>query len=213
MAYIYQIINDINDKVYVGKTEFSIEKRWKEHCKDYKRKHCEKRPLYDAMNKYGVEHFHISLLEETDLPEEREIYWIEKLQSFKYGYNATLGGDSKRYLDYELIIKTYLQVLNIAETARLCQAHPDSVKNILELNDIPIVPSSVVSAKKLQKQIGMYDKQNNLIKTFPSISDAARFLIENNLTIMENPSKIVPNISRCAKGRRKTAFGYCWKYL
>ena len=95
----------------------------------------------------------------------------------------------------------------------MCQAHPDSVKNILELNDIPIVPSSVVSAKKLQKQIGMYDKQNNLIKTFPSISDAARFLIENNLTIMENPSKIVPNISRCAKGRRKTAFGYCWKYL
>lgn len=27
MAYIYQIINDINDKIYVGKTEFSIEKR------------------------------------------------------------------------------------------------------------------------------------------------------------------------------------------
>ena len=24
MAYIYQIVNDINQKIYVGKTEFSI---------------------------------------------------------------------------------------------------------------------------------------------------------------------------------------------
>ena len=27
MAYIYKIINDINNNVYIGKTEFSIEKR------------------------------------------------------------------------------------------------------------------------------------------------------------------------------------------
>ena len=30
MAYIYQIINDINDKIYIGKTERSIEERWNE---------------------------------------------------------------------------------------------------------------------------------------------------------------------------------------
>lgn len=34
MAYIYQIVNDVNEKVYVGKTEFSIQKRFKEHCSD-----------------------------------------------------------------------------------------------------------------------------------------------------------------------------------
>jgi predicted GIY-YIG superfamily endonuclease len=34
MAYIYKIVNDINNKVYIGKTEFSIEKRFSEHCKD-----------------------------------------------------------------------------------------------------------------------------------------------------------------------------------
>ena len=27
--------------------------------------------------------------EETNNPEEREVYWIEKKQSFKNGYNAT----------------------------------------------------------------------------------------------------------------------------
>ncbi len=30
MAYIYRIWNDINNKSYIGKTERSIEKRWKE---------------------------------------------------------------------------------------------------------------------------------------------------------------------------------------
>ena len=65
MGYIYKISNTINDKVYIGKTAFSIEKRFKEHCQDAFKEHNEKRPLYSAMRKYGVEHFHIELIEET----------------------------------------------------------------------------------------------------------------------------------------------------
>ena len=101
MAYIYQIQNDVNNKIYIGKTEFSIEKRFKEHCQDAFRERLEQRPLYAAIRKYGIEHFSISLIEETDFPEEREIYWIEKLGTFKHGYNATRGGDGRKYLDYE----------------------------------------------------------------------------------------------------------------
>ena len=52
MAYIYKITNLINGKVYIGKTsEKTIEERFKIHIKDSKKEHCEKRPLYDAMNK------------------------------------------------------------------------------------------------------------------------------------------------------------------
>ena len=29
MAYIYKIINDINDKVYIGKTVYTVEQRWR----------------------------------------------------------------------------------------------------------------------------------------------------------------------------------------
>ena len=70
MAYIYKIINKKNNKIYIGKTEFSIEKRWKEHLRDSK-KNLD-RPLYRAMNKYGIENFDIEQVEKTDSPVERE---------------------------------------------------------------------------------------------------------------------------------------------
>jgi hypothetical protein len=62
------------------------------------------------MNKYGIEHFHISQIEETNDPDEREKYWIEYYGTFKNGYNATIGGDGKRYLDYDLIIALYKEL-------------------------------------------------------------------------------------------------------
>ena len=103
---IYIIRNDINDKVYIGKTTLpTIDARFKEHCKDAFRERNEKRPLYSAMRKYGIEHFTISLIEECQVKDdcEREIYWIQQYNSYKNGYNATFGGDGKHYLDYEEI--------------------------------------------------------------------------------------------------------------
>jgi len=50
MSAIYVITNLINQKQYVGKTSYSIEKRWKEHCYDSKKNDVNKhRPLYNAM--------------------------------------------------------------------------------------------------------------------------------------------------------------------
>lgn len=71
MGYIYKITNDKNGKMYIGKTELpNPEDRWKEHLNDYKKERCEKRPLYEAMNKYGVEHFHFEVIEETENSED-----------------------------------------------------------------------------------------------------------------------------------------------
>ena len=76
-GYIYIIKNDINDKVYIGKTLLSsIQERFKEHIKDSKRRDKEHRPLYNAMNKYGIEHFSIEQLEKCDasILSDREKY-------------------------------------------------------------------------------------------------------------------------------------------
>ena len=213
MAYIYQITNDINGKIYIGKTEFSIEKRFKEHCQDAFRDRNEKRPLYAAMRKYGIEHFHIELIEETNNPEEREIYWIEQKRSFKYGYNATIGGDGKKYIDYDLVISTYKEVKNAVHVAEMFGIHPDSVYNILKANNISSLYSSENSPnKELQGKIcGMFSTNDELLKSFSTIKDAARYIIQENIS-KDNIKGISSHISQVCNGKRKSAYGYHWKF-
>lgn len=111
MAYIYCITNLINSKRYVGKTTTSIEERWKEHCYDFQKERCNKRPLYDAMNKYGVENFMIEELEYVDSNSElseREIYWIKELGT--YGSNGYNASKEEMALFYTIIVKLQNQL-------------------------------------------------------------------------------------------------------
>ena len=210
MAYIYQITNDVNGKIYIGKTEQSITKRFTEHCAD--RKRAPDRPLYRAMNKYGVEHFHIELLEETDNPEEREIYWIEQKQSFKNGYNATLGGDGKRYLDYDLIYSTYESLQNATEVARQLNICVDSVYTVIHQRGGVLKTAQEINRDQCSKAIKMYNKDKQYIQSFASLTDAAQFLIDNHYTTATNNRGIAVHIRQCANKQRKTAYGFIWEW-
>lgn len=206
MAYIYKITNDINNKIYIGKTLLSIQERFKEHCRDYKREKNEKRPLYNAMNKYGIKHFSIEKIEECNpnIINEREKYWIEYYGSFKYGYNATLGGDGVPYLDYDLIISLWKQGKNIQEIVKLVNCHEDSVRKILDINNISHRNRVVRSKKDQYKQIAQLDKNTNeIIQIFPSIQAAYMFLGKQHSG----------HIAAVCNGKRQTAYGFKWQYI
>ena len=68
--------------------------------------------IHRAILKYGKENFTVEVIEETDSTKlnDREKYWIEYYSSFKFGYNATTGGDGCPYLDYDLIVSTYKEL-------------------------------------------------------------------------------------------------------
>lgn len=212
MAYIYQIKNDLNDKSYIGKTNFSIEKRFKEHCNDTFKLNKENRPLYAAMRKYGIEHFHISVLEETQEPEIRERYWIEKLQTFKYGYNATIGGDGTSYIDRQLVINTYKRLKNQREVAKQLGIHETSVHDILIEQQVDIISSDMINQEKFGKPVEMYSLKYEYLRTFPSLRDAAQFLINTNQTNCKLTT-IRSHISEVCRGKRKTAAKYIWKFV
>ena len=205
MAFIYVITNDINGKQYVGKTERTIEARFKEHCKDKDRRGLEKRPLYRAMNKYGVEHFHIEALEETTESEERESYWIARLNTFENGYNATKGGDGKHYLDYDLIANTYLELQNIAAVCSKLQVDKATVRKVLIQYNIPIKSSQEITREKTSKPVAQYDLNGNLIVTYNSIADAARDGLGDLATHR--------HIGEVCHNKRKTAYGYRWQFI
>ena len=210
MAYIYEILNTMNDKVYVGKTEFSLEKRFSEHCREALKVRCEKRPLYAAMRKYGVDKFYIKLIEETDCPEEREVFWIDQRQSYHKGYNATHGGDGKKYLDYDKIIATYTILNNIEDTAKEFGIHRKTVSKILQANDVHTISGQEASLNKLGRAVEQYDLAGNYLGTFQSVKAAAKAI--GKIAGRGGSGGPTGHISAACRGDRKTAYGYVWKY-
>lgn len=105
MFYIYCYTNKINQHKYVGQTN-NIKRRNKEHkSSSYNVNSCS----YDALfhkkiRQYGWENFELSILEilytdDQTIVNEREIFWIEKLESFRgtgKGYNSDKGGSQKK---------------------------------------------------------------------------------------------------------------------
>lgn len=123
----------------MGKTTSTIEERFKEHCRDSRKTRCNKRPLYNAMNKYGIENFkieEIEYIEDDKLLAEREIYWINELNT--YGHNASKGGDGKILYDYNEIIDLYNMGYSQKQVAEKIGCCDDTISKILKAHNVPI---------------------------------------------------------------------------
>ena len=213
MAYIYCITNNINGKQYVGKTTTSITKRFKDHCKDSRRERCEKRPLYDAMNKYGTENFIVEKLIQCE-PDELDSYerfFIEKLDTYHNGYNVTRGGDGKILFDYEEIIRLYKEGKNMKEVAAIVQCCTDTVSKVIHIYNLP--KNKVFSGSCQQpKPVIQLDKETKEeLQTFDSVADAGRWLADNGYAKTYRGG-VRQKICDCCNGKLKTAYKFKWKY-
>lgn len=209
---IYKIYNDINDKLYIGKTLSTLEERFKQHCNDRKRRQYEKRPLYNAMNKYGEECFHIELIEECEIEllSQRECYWIEHYNTYHYGYNATKGGDGRQLYDYNLIVELYNKGLLIKEISQKLGCDVYVVRSALKIANIS---STLNQITKSSKPIAAYTLKGELIQQFTSQSDAARWLIEKGIAQTNSIKNVGNAIGRVANGQRKSAYKMLWKNI
>ena len=92
---IYKITININGKIYIGQTKKALSQRIAEHIKGNNK--YNKTPVHRALNKYGLESFTISVIDEADTKEilnEKEIYWIKTLDcKIPKGYNIADGGN------------------------------------------------------------------------------------------------------------------------
>jgi len=97
VGLIYKAVNNINGKIYVGKTTLPLCQRIKKH------QAFGSRPVgvfQLSLAKYGFTNFSWEILEEIPdyMLDKVEIQWIAKLNSTNetIGYNRSIGGDGGR---------------------------------------------------------------------------------------------------------------------
>lgn len=208
MGFIYKVTNIINGKVYVGKTNKSIEARWQQHIYDSKR--LNDRPFYNAINKYGQENFVLELIEqvEDELLNEREKYWIKEYNSYigfnnSNGYNATLGGDGTIKYNYKKIVDDYNNTKSKVQTAKNMDCSLHTVTNALENFQINTYSNCA------GRQICAFNE--DICLSFKSIKQAAEYLATINGKNSQTMRKRITSVINHKQNQK--AYGYYWKLM
>lgn len=179
MGKIYKIVNDVNSKIYIGKTTRSLQTRFEEHIKNTSNY---KSAISAAIQKYGEKHFQIQLIEDN-IPDEqlnqKERYWINFYDSYRKGYNLTPGGDGKSLSDEEIadIRQLWELGLSCSEISnKLDLPHSTVYHRICKYPEYSVEENRKRAKKDQYKEISQYNEQGKFIQKFYSITAASNQL-------------------------------------
>lgn len=233
-GYIYKICNTENNKVYIGQTRRDLNIRWKEHLNDANSGKEENKILYRAMRKYGVDKFYILLIKEyafnskTELMHEldrEEIMYISQYHSMTpNGYNMQSGGISSsdnmkqpidKYSNNGILIKSYESItdacvedgnLNRSHISECCKGKLcTSGGFVWRFKGDPFDKYHKID--KRTASVDVYSKDGILIGSYQTCMDAIYELFNDT-----NHKKYNSHIASCCQGKRKTAYGFVWRY-
>lgn len=92
---VYLILNKINNKKYIGITTRDVSDRFREHCKANSY-------IGRAIRKYGEDNFSIQVIDTAYNKDDLfnlEIKYISQFDSYRNGYNQTIGGDGAKLVE------------------------------------------------------------------------------------------------------------------
>lgn len=103
---IYEAINKLNNKRYIGQTIHDLNKRKRQHLESSKRDVTISHHFYRALNKYGESNFEWKIIDFAETIEElnfKESFWIDFFDTTNVhkGYNLK-GGGSQPFLTEEV---------------------------------------------------------------------------------------------------------------
>lgn len=199
----------ITGKRYIGWTSLTMEQRWEQHL--YAADHDSMLHFHRAIRLHGRDTWLHEVLEtcetRVDACERAEPFWIEKLDTFgSRGYNMTPGGDGF----HGIMSEQAKQNMSRAQKGRKKSlAHREKIRQFM-LSDKHPHRGKALSAETRKKirdgsnciAVEQLDLDGNIIATFPSIQEAA------DQTRCPDKTKI----GLCCRGKRKTAYGFAWRY-
>ena len=201
---IYKITNTINGKVYIGQTAYNHLVRWETHIQDFY--NLKDSILYRAMRKHGVENFVIERLEEceNEYLDAKEIYYIQKHNSYKEGYNATLGGGGQRHdpFDGEKVLALWAEGLNLTDISGATKNNIQTIRDFLCSSGVPDIDLFYRGKRVSVRQVCCIDfKTREILEVYPSIKEAGEAL-----------GRSLASIGLTCQGRKESAHGYFWRY-
>ena len=176
---IYKSTNKITEKIYIGQTTHTLDKRIKNHIKESKIE--SNRPFMTSIKNYGIGNFVFEIIDSADNLNElndKEIYWIDFYNSVSpNGYNVTGGGQGKKMISTNELSKRISKGLQNSEKWQktknseeykkkfLCRNKgkkftPEHKKKIWEKNKERILKFN----KSTSKEWIVVDKENNIIR-------------------------------------------------
>jgi len=135
MVGIYRIKNKINGKSYIGQSK-SVQRRWREHIRG-----TEDSVISKAIRKYGEDNFTFEIIEICSVEDldSREIYYIKKYETYKKGYNMTLGGDGVkgygRVLSYDIVPEIIAELKEGVPTSEIASKYRISTDMVNRINN------------------------------------------------------------------------------
>ena len=203
MIGIYGIHNTTNDKWYVGQS-IDIKRRWKHHLWGLDNGYHYNHHLLRAWGQYGKSSFEFLVLEEceVDVINEREQYWIAKLNALSNGYNQCEGGDSPKG---RIVSVETRQAVSVARKGNgnpfFGKHHTDEWKQ----------KTSERQQGSKNHQFGKFGEQNHRSRKVRCVETgviySATMEAERQTGINAN------NICSCCNGKLKTAGKFHWEYL
>lgn len=195
------IENKINHKKYIGQSK-RIEKRWKEHI-IYAAKNKRNSHLYNAFNKYGIENFTFSIIEQCNICElnKKEKYWIQYYNTYIDGYNETTGGDANYEVSKEtrkkLSIARNKNKKLISNITKRCWQNENYRKKVMINRE---------KAQQNAKPVLLYESSNINPIEFSTIWQCCLYLL-NDKKIGKDIEQIRSNVRKHLKRNSKTFMG------
>ena len=212
---IYLIENTINGHKYVGQTRVKLKKRLHLHYLESKR--FTQRPLYRAINKYGIGKFKVSILEKCDNEEldDKERHWISKLNTFKdpQHYNCTDGGEGN-VISEDTKERISKGMKDVPRDEKWCKSMSESHKKKLDRGEKwgflnPILNGN---GKHRCRRIKATPESNPSGCQNVVITDNKEIIFESTKEAAKYVNGATSNISRATK-ENWVAYGYRWELL
>ena len=198
---IYQIVNLINNKLYVG-SAINIYLRYYEHLSGLSHNRHHSPRLQHSYNKHGKDNFLFSLIElcSKELLIEREQHWIDFYKSYlpEFGYNiykiaySALGFKHTKETRRKMMIvgknkpinPKAIKAMQLANTGR--RSSPECIRN---------------TSLRFSKPVIQLTLDGKFVKEWESSIEATLFFGAKG-----NDS----NIAACTRGKCRSARGFLW---